>query len=298
MGSKHTQYNHVNLSLTRLQIMLANKKASFLISVILATLAFHITSPDGLFGIKQANNRRKGVGGRGATGELHSVLRRNQEGRAAVAIIRVIDDETNPDKPTIKYLVQMKSHDYPIPSFRGSICLIGGNANKNDATSIDTLVRELTEELGTSESSASLSWINGINADKIIDASTLLQIPYNKNATNTAGQIRYLGLSMHTQSAELVKKPHPYSFLCALYEITLHTNQLPPTILYPRGATVQEGRLALLTEDQLIHHAKFSWGYEYTMSAYFGKNVTNVCQGVSVDDVMENEVGDWRPVKR
>ena len=270
---------------------------SLLISVILASFAFHITSPEGLFGIKQANNRRKGVGGRDATGELHSVLRRKQEGRAAVAIIRVIDDETDQEKTTVKYLVQLKSHDYPILPFRGSVCLVGGNANKDDATSVDTLVRELKEELGTSESSASLSWINKINTDKIINDSMSLQIPYNMNATNIAGRIRYLGLTMHTQSAELVKKSHPYSFLCALYEITLYPFQLPPSILFPRGATVQEGRLALLTEDQLIHHAKYSWGYEYTMSAYFGKNVSNVCEGVSVSDITEDEVGSWRPVK-
>lgn len=283
----------MNLSLTRLQVMLANKRITFLISLVLATLTFHVTSPDGLFGTKQANNKRRGVGGRDATSELHSVLRRKTEGRAAVAIIRVIDDETDP--PVVKYLVQMKSHDYPISEFRGSICLLGGNANVNDATPIDTLVRELKEELG---STGSLSWINKINADKVIDDSAELQIPYNKNATNTAGQIRYLGLSMHSHSAEVVQKPHPYSFLCALYEITLYPFQLPPTILYPRGATVHEGRLALLTEDQLIHHAKYSWGYEYTMSSYFGKNVTNVVKGVSVEDVASEDAGVWRPEKR
>jgi 8-oxo-dGTP pyrophosphatase MutT (NUDIX family) len=285
----------MNLSLTRIQVMLANKKISFLISIVLATLTLHITSPDGLFGLKQSNNKRKGVGGRDATGELHSVLRRKEEGRAAVAIIRVIDDETDPDVPVVKYLVQMKSHDYPIPAFRGSICLLGGNANTNDATPIDTLVRELKEELG---STGSLSWINKINADKVIDESALLQIPYNKNATNTAGRIRFLGLSMHSQSAKVVQKKHPYSFLCALYEITLYPFQLPPTILYPRGATVQEGRLALLTEDQLIHHAKYSWGYEYTMSRYFGKNVSNVVDGVGVEDVASESVGEWTPEKR
>ena len=285
----------MNLSLTRIQVMLANKKISFLISIVLATLTLHITSPEGLFGLKQSNNKRKGVGGRDATGELHSVLRRKEEGRAAVAIIRVIDDETDPDVPVVKYLVQMKSHDYPIPAFRGSICLLGGNANTNDATPIDTLVRELKEELG---STGSLSWINKINADKVIDESALLQIPYNKNATNTAGRIRFLGLSMHSQSAKVVQKKHPYSFLCALYEITLYPFQLPPTILYPRGATVQEGRLALLTEDQLIHHAKYSWGYEYTMSRYFGKNVSNVVDGVGVEDVASESVGEWTPEKR
>ena len=103
---------------------------------------------------------------------------------------------------------------------------------------------------------------------------------------------------MHSQSAKVVQKKHPYSFLCALYEITLYPFQLPPTILYPRGATVQEGRLALLTEDQLIHHAKYSWGYEYTISRYFGKNVSNVVDGVGVEDVASESVGEWTPEKR
>lgn len=295
MGSKDAPLHHIKLSLKRLQRMLANKKIAFLISIVFATLAFHTTSPDGLFGLKQANNKRTGVGGRDATVELHSVLRRKQEGRAAVAIIRVIDDETDPDMPVVKYLVQMKSHDYPIPAFRGSICLLGGNANNNDATPVDTLVRELKEELG---STGSLSWIHKIDADKVIDDSAFLQIPYNKNATNAAGQVRYLGLSMHSQSAKVLKKNHPYSFLCALYEITLYPFQLPPTILHPRGATVQEGRLALLTEDQLIHHATYSWGYDYTMSRYFGKNVTTFCDGVSVEDVTSEDAGEWRPEKR
>jgi hypothetical protein len=87
------------------------------LSRVLATLTFQITSPDGLFGTKQANNKRKGVGRRDATGELHSVLRRKTEGRAAVTIIRVIDGETDPNAPLVKYLVQMKSHTIPSLNF-------------------------------------------------------------------------------------------------------------------------------------------------------------------------------------
>ena len=290
----------MNLSLTRLKILLADKNRkvalALLVSVILATVTFNTTSSSSP--LKQANNKRKGVGTIDASGELHSVLRRKQEGRAAVAIIRVIDDETDPDASVVKYLVQMKSHDYPIPAFRGSICLLGGNANVNDATPVDTLVRELREELGYT---GSLDWINKITPDKIIDDSdqALLQVNHITNNTNSAGRIRYLGLSMHSHTAEILQKPHPYSFLCALYEITLYPFQLPPTMLRPRGATVKEGRLALLTEDQLIRHAKYAWGYEYTMSSYFGKNVTKVCEGVSVENIENgNNVGEWRPEKR
>jgi len=295
MGSKDAPPNYMNSMSARLHVVLANKKFAFFLSLVLATITFQATSPIGLLDTRQTNNKRKGIGGRDASGDLHSVLRRKVEGRVAVAIIRIIDNEIDQDEPTVKYLVQMKSHNYPIPSFRGSISLIGGNANEDDATRVDTLVRELTEELGFA---GSLSWIHKIHQDKIVDESASLQIPYKKNAVNKGGHIRYLGLSMHTQTAKLVQQSHPYSFACALYEITLYPFQLPPNILYPRGATVQDGHLALLTEDQLIRHARYSWGYEYTMRAYFGRNVTNVCEGVSVEDIVESDLGDWTPEKK
>ena len=289
MGSK--QKPCIPLSLTRLQVLLANKKIVFVLSTLLITLLYEASVHTTLLS-SSSKTKRKGVGGRDATGELSSLLRSNQQGRAAVAILRVVDDDAKKEE---KYLVQIKSHDYPIPPFRGSICLPGGNANADDPSPVDTLVRELREELG------SLSWINDIDAANIVDESDLQMSnkPYYNTTTveRKPGTIRYLGLSRHVQSAALVRKSHPYAFLCALYEITLRSSQLPPTVLYPRGATVQEGRLALLNKYQLMKHAKYSWGYEFTMSAYFGMNATNVCEGVSVEDLPEGELGEWRPEK-
>jgi len=167
MGSKQRPFCH--LSLTRLQLLLANKKLSFLVSILLVSILYQTQAPHGL--LSSSSNKRKGLGGGDASGELHSVLRRKQEGRAAVAIIRVTDDidpSNASAEPQTKYLVQIKSHDYPIPPFRGSVCLLGGNANTNDGSPVDTLIRELNEELGA------LSWINKIAHKEIIDDSSLI----------------------------------------------------------------------------------------------------------------------------
>ncbi|KAL7484170.1 hypothetical protein ACHAW6_009816 [Cyclotella cf. meneghiniana] len=287
MGSK--QKPCIPLSLTRLQVLLANKKIVFVLSTLLVTLLYEASVHTILS--SSSKTKRKGVGGRDATGELSSLLRSKQEGRAAVAILRVIDDDYAAKKEE-KYLVQIKSHDYPIPPFRGSVCLLGGNADSDDLSPVDTLVRELREELG------SLAWIRDIDAENIADESRSKKPHYNTTTVERKpGTIRYLGLSRHVQSAALVRKSHPYAFLCALYEITLRSSQLPPTVLYPRGATVQEGRLALLNKYQLMKHAKYSWGYEFTMSAYFGINATNVCEGVSVEELADGDLGEWRPEK-
>lgn len=285
MGSKHG--NQLHLFTSRIHQLLKNKRFVFL----LATSVFFaaLLTPNNY----NSSPKRKGVGTRDATGELHSILRRSHMGRASVAIVKVVDDETDPEEPQIKYLVQRKSHDYPIAAFRGSICLLGGNANKLDASPVETLIRELKEELG---SAGSLSWIHNIKSENIIDDSST-KGPMYTNSTK-AGQIRYLGLTKHTQSSSILQKPHEYSFVCALYEITLYPFQLPPNVLYPRGALLSEGSLVLLTEEQLVHHAKYAWGYEFTVRDYFGKNVSNVCEGVSVESVEEEEIGEWRPEKR
>ncbi|KAL3802085.1 hypothetical protein HJC23_010841 [Cyclotella cryptica] len=289
MGSKRKPC--ILLSPTRLQVLFANKKLTFLLSIVLLTLLYEASIHTTLLS-SSSNKKRKGVGGRDATSELSSLLRSKRDGRAAVAIIRVVDEDV---KKEVKYLVQIKSHDYPISPFRGAICLLGGNANTDDISPVDTLVRELHEELGA------LSWVNDITAEKVVDDSDFQRLGkphYNNTSVELKpGTVRYVGLSRHTQSAALVQKSHPYAFLCALYEITLRPSQLPPTVLYPRGATVQEGRLALLNKYQLMKHAKYSWGYEFTMSTYFGMNATNVCEGVSVEELAEGSFGEWRPEK-
>ena len=48
-------------------------------------------------------------------------------------------NNVNVNTNDVQYLVQMKSHDYPITAFRGTVCLLGGNTNTHDATPLDTL---------------------------------------------------------------------------------------------------------------------------------------------------------------
>ena len=50
-----------------------------------------------------------------------------------------------------------------------------------------------------------------------------------------------------------------------------HLDALAPTsAIYPRGANVQEGRLVLLTEDQLIKHSRYAWGYVLYLTHHGG----------------------------
>jgi len=309
---------------------LTNRKCTFLVSFILATIFY---SPIYISSSNNSNQKRYGLGGPSASAsELTSALRRKSDGRAAVAIIRVVGMQTehgiksNPNNE-VQYLVQYKSHDYPIKAFRGAVCLLGGNASGDttkkklgkkgkvggDVTPLDTLKRELNEEL------MSPDWVNVIQEKNVIDDSKLGKTLYNTtslpavtnnneesdNANNMfeagriPGTVRYLGTTLHSHTAELIDRPKPYAFLCALYEITIGIDQLPHAILHPVGATVQEGRLALLTQEQLLQHAKYSWGYEYTMEAYFGKKSWNKQEGASVSEVDENiwETTSWTPPK-
>mmetsp|Transcript_2785 Transcript_2785/g.4714 ORF Transcript_2785/g.4714 Transcript_2785/m.4714 type:complete len:339 (-) Transcript_2785:1305-2321(-) len=311
---------------------LTNRKCAFLISFILATIFYtpiYVASSN-----NKANQKRYGLGGPSASAsELTSALRRKSNGRAAVAIIRVVGLQSehriksNP-KNQVQYLVQFKSHDYPIKAFRGTVCLLGGNASSGkkkgligkgkgsggidgDVTPLDTLKRELNEEL------LSPDWVNRIQQEEVIDDSKLGKTLYNTTSLPTVtndersdtnnnnfndgrfpGTVRYLGTTLHSHTAELIDKPNPYAFYCALYEITIGIDQLPHSILHPVGATIQEGRLALLSQDQLLQHAKYSWGYEYTMETYFGKKSWNKQKGASVTEVDENiwETTSWTPL--
>ncbi len=239
-----------------------------------------------------------------------------------VTAISASNDDKNDNDDNIRYLVQIKSHDYPITAFRGTICLLGGNAKGDDDSPLDTLKRELNEEL------YSPGWVDDIDSESIVNDSALQIIfpngPFYNVTTNTdkdtksslptasltslpPGSIRYLGTTLHSQSAQLMQRDPPksslkqklqtsssYSFFCALYEITLHASRLPPSVLYPRGATVQEGRLALLTREQLMRHAKYAWGYEFNLMRYFGGQIPqmNMQKGVEVGIVKE-AYWDW-----
>lgn len=273
-------------------VLYTNKKLAVLLSILLASLLYFASTSD-------QSLKRHGLGaGDNSAGELRSALRRKGDGRAAVAIIRVIGmkgekENANVANPheDVQYLVQLKSHDYPIEAFRGSVCLLGGNANKNDETPLDTLKRELNEELHSPD------WVDAIDPAAVVDDSRT-----NSNSTGAAygpGTVRYLGTTLHFQSSELIRKANPYAFVCALYEITLSPDQLPPSAIYPRGANIQEGRVALFTEDQLVRHSKYAWGYEWTMESYTSKQVLNKQKGTAVSDIDEKTLKEmvWPPAK-
>ena len=208
-----------------------------------------------------------------------------------MAIIRVDMDDG------VRYLVQVKSHDYPVEIFRGTACLLGGNAQPSDAAPLDTLLRELNEELGDPK------WVGAIDPGAVVDdsASAVGEPPFNSSAVGppAPGTVRYLGATLHFQSASLLGRDAPYAFLCALYKITIRPDQLPPKALYPRGANIREGRVALLSEDQLLRHSKYAWGYEYTMDRYFGGRTANKQSGTAVTEVDKQTWREttWAPLK-
>lgn len=214
-----------------------------------------------------------------------------------MAILRVVatggeGGHTN-SREDVRYLVQVKSHDYPIEIFRGTVCLLGGNANKHDETPLDTLKRELKEELHNPD------WVDDImDPTKVIDDSNN-STAMAPNDYHMPGTVRYLGTTLHFQSSQAINKPNPYAFMCALYEITLTPDQLPPSVIHPRGANIEEGRVVLLSEDQLVKHSKYAWGYEYTMTDYFERKVVNQQRGTAVSEVDEKTWREtvWTPPK-
>ena len=293
MGSEDTG-RRPHRALTRLHaVFFANKKLALAASVLLAVLTYIATLRQNSHAYSPYVKKRYGLGaGDTHTGELRTALKRKQDGRAAVAIIRVVglDGTQTSSKGAVQYLVQIKSHDYPIEAFRGSVCLLGGNANKGDSTPVETLKRELKEELHFPD------WVDElIQESSIVDDSRLQGSNYSTLMQNSTqlepGTVRYLGATLHSQTAEVLQKKDPYAFTCALYEVTLRPDQLPNSVIYPRGANVQEGRVTLLTEEQLIKHAKYAWGYEHTMEKYFGKTTSNKQKGTEVTNIAED---DWR----
>ena len=287
-GRKHGSL--LSIKQTIISAIYTNKKI-FFISALLASIAYY--SASSIISNERTNphiSKRHNRGDNNAA-ELKAALKRKGDGRAAVAIIRVVQ----PTNET-RYLVQLKSHDYPIEAFRGAVCLLGGNADKRDDTPINTLKRELNEEL------ISPDWVNTIiNPTNIIDDSAL-QLSDKPLYNSTANilqpsTMRYIGATLHFQSAEIINKPNSYTFTCALYEITITEDQIPSHIF--RGANVQEGRVVLLTEDQLIQQSKFAWGYEYTIEKYFGRKTRNKQKGTAVSNVDKKtwEESIWAPEK-
>ncbi|KAL9184186.1 hypothetical protein ACHAXT_002272 [Thalassiosira profunda] len=295
MGSERKGRSTKRAVAARIQTALyTHQRLAFLLSVLLVSLLYYASTdrPSSPY-----VSKRYGLGAGDNAGELKSALRRKGDGRAAVAIIRVVGMKSKNDPADVQYLVQVKSHDYPIVPFRGSVCLLGGNANKRDTTPLDTLKRELSEELHHPE------WIDQIDPANIVDSSDaqLKDGPLNNSSAipATPGRVRDLGATLHFQSSELIGKPNPYAFICALYEITLTPEDLPPSVLYPRGANLQEGRMVLLTEDQLVRHSTFAWGYEYTVEKYFGKKTVNKQKGTAVSNVEKEAWAEtiWTPAK-
>ncbi|KAL3826773.1 hypothetical protein ACHAXA_000599 [Cyclostephanos tholiformis] len=294
--------------------------SSFLISAALSSLLIYLISIvrgnyESYSPYRNISSRRYGLGAGDADGDLRSALRRGGEGRAAVAIIRVIDVDApssySPSgKDDVGYLVQVKSHDYPIEAFRGAVCLLGGNANVDDATPLDTLRRELGEELfhptwvddlGRGGGDGSSSSAVGVIDDSGNGRGNSTYAPSSLNNDTIVGgvTIRYLGASMHYHTSTLIDSRYPYAFLCALYEVTIRSDMVPAGIANPRGANVREGRTVLLREDQLIRHSRYAWGYEHTIEKYFGRKVTNKQAGSAVSVVDERTWKDavWTPGK-
>ena len=188
-----------------------------------------------------------------------------------MVIIRVVEDNindiTNIDQSSAtsktRYLVQRKSRDYPIEPFRRAVCLFGGNAESTDNEPLDTLKRELGEELPSDLVPSILS------------------------------SLQFVGTSMNAQTAELLGKAEPYAFMCACYEATLSAKQVKAS--FQNEINDKEGNHALLSKEELMEEEKYAWGYDSVMSTYFGSRVKHFCKGVTVTKLSNDDLKDWTP---
>ena len=122
MTSEEDHRSRLNIIIVRIRTFIhTNTKLAALISFVLGVLipyfVNHILIPTST---SPYASKRYGLGAGDTTGELQAALRRKGDGRAAVAIIRVIGmDGGNDSKQNsnVQYLVQLKSHDYPIEAF-------------------------------------------------------------------------------------------------------------------------------------------------------------------------------------
>lgn len=189
--------------------------------------------------------------------ELDETLQRRANGRAAVIIIRVENGTKNGHDDEPRYLVQRKSEDYPIQAFQNAICLFGGNAKLADKTPLETLQRELKEEL---------------------PPELVHKVMKNPSVFN---------LTLNSQTAEMINKTDDYAFACASYQTVLSFEDLPSNF------SSMEGSYALLTKNQLLTEESYAWGYDHIMSTYFQEPVRHFAKGASVSKLDINTLKNW-----
>jgi 8-oxo-dGTP pyrophosphatase MutT (NUDIX family) len=196
---------------------------------------------------------------------LNATLKRLNNGRAAVVIIQVVD-EKGKENSSPSYLFQRKSRDYPILAFRTAVCLFGGNAESEDATPLETLSRELTEELPSSF------------------VRTILEHP----------TFRYFGTFRNEHVPYLLGRADSYTFLCACYTVTISTNELPtPADWKASKMGDEEGSHELIAEEQLKEKEKYAWGYDFVFSSFLHTKVKNMMLGSHVTKVSDNYLVEW-----
>lgn len=219
---------------------------------------------------------------------LTATLSRHREGQAAVVIIRVTEtDDLYQSPQTDRFLLQRKSPDYPVPIFGNTLCIYGGNAEAIDNNQpFETLIRELKEEIPT----------------EIVDI--LLR-----------NGIEFLNFAYHYQEPKVLRKRTDlqglqtndpvegddvdYGYVCALYEGRISSRDLNSIFSMYENRNELEGNHVLFSREEVLQDPSgFAWGYDHTMSRYFGENVHHFKDGVTVTGLGNGgEFGDSRYVK-
>lgn len=129
------------------------------------------------------------------------------------------------------FCFQKKTMDYPIEEFAGTYCFFGGNAEENDKDHLDTLQRELTEEL----SSASF-----ILSNSIFFQTFEIKVP-------------------------LKNKPE-YHYLPSIYIANVTEEELKKF----KTDICMEGKVIIVSEKEIHENPKhqFCWGYDYVFQYY------------------------------
>jgi len=214
---------------------------------------------------------REGSSSQSMENHLSETLNRHREGQAAVVIIRVTEtDELYLSPQTDRFLLQRKSPDYPVPIFGNALCIYGGNAEAVDNNQpFRTLIRELKEEI----------------PPEIVDV-----LVHNG--------IHFLNFAYHYQAPHILKKrtdvvdattnqeDADYGYVCALYEARISYRDLSTIFSKYENRNELEGNHVLFTREEVLQDPNgFAWGYDHTMSRYFGENVHHFKEGVSVSNL-------------